>query len=314
MRRREFLGTCVKGGAAALAMMIGRGQLSAAELAKFKLGVISDEVSNDLEHSLLWCKEYGLKWVELRNVWGKYVTEMQPDNVKRANDLLAKHEIKVSVLDTPYYKIVLPGTEPARREGSKDSYTMDDQKPLLERSMARAKDFGTDKVRIFAFWRVADPRTVFDRVARLLDDTAAIAKEEKIRLVLENEYACNVATGKESAEILKAVKSPAFGLNWDSGNAFAAGELVPYPDGYAGLDKKRIWHLHLKDAVMNNGKSSWKPVGAGSIDFVGQFKALLADGYKETLSLETHYLNAARDKEGSSRESVVGLLEAIRKA
>jgi len=308
MKRRDFLGSC-----AALALAASR--LPAADLSKFKLGVINDEISPDLEHDLQWAQHYGMQWIELRGVWGKNVTEMEPDNVKRAQDLLAKYKIRVSVIDTPYYKITLPGTEVFRREGTRDNATMDDQKPLLERAMARAKDFGTDKVRIFAFWRVKEPKAVFDRVARLLDDTSAIARKENIRLVLENEYSCNVATGAESVEILNAIKSPAFGLNWDSGNAFAAGELKPYPDGYQGIDKKRIWHCHLKDAVMDDqGKSHWKPIGDGSIDFVGQFKALLADGYKETLSLETHYSNAAHNKEESSNESVKGLLEAIRKA
>jgi hypothetical protein len=32
------------------------------------------------------------------------------------------------------------------------------------------------------------------------------------------------------------------------------------------------------------------------------------------MSLETHYLNAAKDKEASSRESMNGLLEVIRQA
>jgi L-ribulose-5-phosphate 3-epimerase len=311
MRRRDFLGTAAFG---ASAMLMAK-RLPAAELSKFKLGVINDEISPDLEHDLQWCQHYGLQWVELRGVWGKNVTEMEPDNVKRAQDLLAKYNIRVSVIDSPYYKITLPGTEVFRREGSKDSATMDDQKPLLERAMARAKDFGTDKVRIFAFWRVKEPKTVFDRIAKLLDETAAIAKKENIRLVLENEYACNVATGAESVEMLNAVKAPALGLNWDSGNAFAAGELKPYPDGYAGLDKKRIWHMHLKDAVMDDqGKSHWKPIGDGSIDFVGQFKALLKESYQGTLSLETHYSNAAHNKEESSNESMKGLLEAIKKA
>ena len=309
MKRRDFV---LKGGAAALALWAGR--LPTADLKKFKLGIISDEVSPDLEQSLQWIKEFGLEWVELRNIWGKYVTEMEPDNVKRAQDLLAKYSMKVSVLDSAYYKITLPGTEVVRREGTKDGTTFDQQKALLERAMARAKDFGTDKVRVFAFWRVAEPRRIFDRLARLLEDSAAVAAKEKIRLVLENEYSCNVATGAESLDFLKLVKSPNFGLNWDSGNAFAAGELKPIAEGYTPLDKKRIWHCHLKDAEMKDGKSVWRPIGGGSIDFAGQFRALLKDGYNETLSLETHYLNAAKNKEQSSRESMNGLLEAIRKA
>ena len=37
-------------------------------------------------------------------------------------------------------------------------------------------------------------------------------------------------------------------LNWDPGNAAAAGE-IPYPDGYNLLPKDRIGHCHCKDVV-----------------------------------------------------------------
>ena len=65
----------------------------------------------DLEQALLWAKGFGLQWVELRFVWGKYVTDFTPDDVKRAQDLLAKHQVKVSVIDSAYYKTPLPGTQ-----------------------------------------------------------------------------------------------------------------------------------------------------------------------------------------------------------
>ena len=115
--------------------------------------------------------------------------------------------------------------------------------------------------------------------------------------------------------MLSALTSPALGLNWDPGNAFEAGE-TPFPDGYAALDKKRVWHMHLKDAVAGAKGAGpvWKPVGGGSIDYVGQFRALVKDGYSGTMSLETHYLNAAKNKEASSRESMEGILKVIREA
>ena len=43
-------------------------------------------------------------------------------------------------------------------------------------------------------------------------------------LVLENEFECNTATGRESAKTLAAVQSPHLMLNWDPGNAVARGE------------------------------------------------------------------------------------------
>lgn len=312
MRRRDF----VAGGAGALLLSSLPGY--AAELSQFNLGVITDEVSQDFEKALVWVKGFGLEWVELRFLWGRYVIDLSSDEVGRAKELLAKHGLRVSVIDSPYYKCLFPGTE-SKFLDKKDplqSAGFAKQAKVLENAIARAKDFGADKIRIFAFLRVADPQAVFDQVARELEKSADLAKKENVRLVLENEFTCNVATGVEGAAMLKAVTSPALGLNWDPGNAFEAGERKPYPDGYAALDKKRLWHMHLKDAQENpNGPGPmWRPVGGGKIDYVGQFRALLKDNYAGTMSLETHYLNAAKDKEASSRESMDGILDVIRNA
>jgi len=311
MNRREF----VAGSTTAAFLTVAPAW--AAHVNQFHLGVITDEITQDFEKALVWVKGFGLSLVELRIVWNKYVTEFTPDEVKRTKDLLAKYAMKVSVVDSPYFKTVLPGTKSRFDSGKPDPLVSDfsQQEAILQKAIARAKEFGTDKVRIFSFLRVDDPKSVFDRVARELEKTAATAQSEGIRLVLENEFSCNVATGAESAAMLSAVKSTALGLNWDPGNAYDAGETRPYPDGYDKLDKSRIWHMHLKDAASGpKGEAEWKPIGSGKIDYVGQFRALLKDGYEGTLSLETHYLNAAKDKEASSRESMTGLLKVIKEA
>src|ERR1700739_2672035 len=78
MRRREF----VAGSAAAalLGGMPGRAE----NVKQFRLGVITDEITQDFEKALLWIKGFGLEWVELRFVWDKYVTDLTADEVKRA--------------------------------------------------------------------------------------------------------------------------------------------------------------------------------------------------------------------------------------
>jgi L-ribulose-5-phosphate 3-epimerase len=311
MKRREFVAS---GAAAALLSALPAG---AANVKQFKLGVITDEITQNFEEALVWVKGFGLNLVELRFVWNKYVTDFTSDDVKKAKDLLTKHGMKVSVLDSPYFKTLLPGTKSKYAEGKPDPMqsAYSEQGALLERAIARAKDFGTDKVRVFSFLRVAEPKTVFDKVAKELERTAAIAQKEGIRLVLENESSCNVGTGAEGAAMLSAVKSPAFGLNWDPGNAYDAGE-TPFPNGYDMLDKKRIWHMHLKDAApaVKDGETRWVPIGSGKIDYVGQFRALIKNGYEGTMSLETHYMNAANNREASSRESMEGLLKVIQEA
>jgi sugar phosphate isomerase/epimerase len=65
----------------------------------------------------------------------------------------------------------------------------------------------------------------------------------------------------------------------------------------------------LKDAA---GKE-WKPIGAGKLDFAGQFQALKAMNYSGTLSLETRYKSARKDQYASSVESINGLIGVLKR-
>jgi L-ribulose-5-phosphate 3-epimerase len=101
-------------------------------------------------------------------------------------------------------------------------------------------------------------------------------------------------------------------LNWDPGNASASGE-TPYPDGYNLLPKDRIGHCHCKDTVKKEKGYDWAAMGAGIIDWAGQFKALRRDGYHLAVSLETHWHGAGTPEE-SSRQSWAGMKGLLQKA
>src|SRR5712692_4388292 len=109
--RRDFLRTAATGlaafsathlvGGRALNMLSGPAgsTLSAAPLSKFKVGLITDEVSNDLEVAVKFLKSFNLQWVELRNLWdNKYITEAPPDYIARAKKLLDAQQMRVSVI------------------------------------------------------------------------------------------------------------------------------------------------------------------------------------------------------------------------
>src|SRR5205807_7924923 len=133
-----------------------------------------------------------------------------------------------------------------------------------------------------------------------------------IILVLENEPACNTATGAESAKVLSAVQSLSFMLNWDPGNAAASGE-IPFPDGYSLLPKDRIGHGHCKDTVEKGKGFDWAPMGGGMIDWAGQFKALKRDGYHFAVRLEAHWHGGGTPEE-SSRKSWAGMKKLLQEA
>ena len=129
---------------------------------------------------------------------------------------------------------------------------------------------------------------------------------------MENEPSCNTATGAEAARTLAAVRSPSLQLNWDAGNAASRGEIA-YPNGYSALPKDRIGYLHCKDVIRNGDKYEWMKMGAGIIDWVGQYRALKRNGYRGIVSLETHWRGAGTPEE-SSRQSMAGMKDLLRRA
>ncbi len=310
--RREFNRIGV---AAAFAMALKPGEGETFDY-PWKLGIITDEVSADLGRVLSsFYPKYQLHWAEIRNVTlggrNKYVysgaTPAQLREIKRQLDGAG---VKLSVLDTAIYKIALPGTQPVGENASdlnpgqgEYSRQMED----LKRAAEAAHTLGTNRIRIFTFKRVADPNAIFNRIVDELDKALAVAKQQDVVLLVENEFDCNVGTGAETARLFQTISDRRLMHNWDPGNCYEAGE-EPFPKAWNQLDHSRIGHMHIKDAA---GKH-WEPVGKGQIDYVGQFRALKAMGYSQTLSLETHYRNARHDPYTSSEESMDGLFAVLK--
>ena len=72
--------------------------------------------------------------------------------------------------------------------------------------------------------------------------------------------------------------------------------------------------MHLKDVKRQaDGNYDWECMGRGLIDYAGQFRAMMRDGYRGSMSLETHWEGAGTMEE-SSRQSMAGTKELLRKA
>ncbi|PYV16203.1 MAG: sugar phosphate isomerase [Acidobacteria bacterium] len=311
-RRRKFLkaaGAVWAAGAVEL-----RGFTDQREAGLFKLGIITDEISQDFEQALDFISGYSLGFAELRELWGKNIMNSPEASLERAKALLAKHRLHVSDIASPVFKYNLPEmpARPEKRDTFHANFADQDTGRLLQESFRLAKFFGTNKVRIFSYWRVDDPERVYATVRDRLAKAAAEAEKAGILLVLENEHECNIGTGRELGRILRDINSPNLKGNWDAGNAAMLHE-IPYPDGY-GEVKGLVAHVHVKDVRKNatTGKLEWAPVGGGFLDWRGQLKALLADHYDGTMSLETHYRRPAKNALESTRESLLGLFGILK--
>lgn len=283
----------------------------------FRLAVINDEISQDFGHACeVASKEFGLNWIELRGMWNKNLADLDDKEIAEARRILAKYNLRVTDLASPLYKVAWPGAPLAHSE-SHDEFHADfdfkQQDPLLERMLELTKVFRTDRIRCFDFWRIENPKPYRAAIDGKLREAAEKCAKSNVILVLENEMSCNTATGAEAAAVLRAVPNKNFMLNWDPGNAAMVG-ATPYPNGYDLLPKHRIGHCHCKDvSVSPDGKRAWAPVGAGVVDWVGQFRALKKQGYHYAVSLETHWRGGGT-AENSSRISMEGLKSTLRKA
>jgi sugar phosphate isomerase/epimerase len=321
--RREFLaGMAALTAANAVSRFAPASRLAASHFnpadanSPFRVSVINDEISQDFGHACeVASKEFGMSWIELRGMWKKNILKLDDKEVAEARGILEKFQLKVTDIASPLFKVDWPGAPKSKFSEAKSfgaDFTLQQQDEVLDRAMDLAKAFQTDRVRCFDFWRLEDQAPYRAAISDKLRDAAAKAEKKGIILVLENESACNTATAAEAAKVLNAVQSPALMLNWDPGNAAAAGE-TPFPDGYNLLPKERIGHCHCKDAVKKGKGYDWAPMGGGFIDWVGQFKALKRDGYHYAVSLETHW-NGGGTPEECSRKSWAGMKKLLQEA
>jgi sugar phosphate isomerase/epimerase len=301
LSRRQFAA-----GAAAASLALARQARAAGS--NFHIGVISDEISQDFDHACyVIAKQYGLGYVELREMWGKNLQASTEAEIAEAKKILGKYGLQVTDISSPLYKVDWPGAPPSPY-GSKadlhgaDETTFKQQGEVLERSISLAKQFGTNKVRCFDFWRIVDVAPYRKAINEKLQESAELAAKQNVMLVLENEFACNTATGREAAATLAGIPSRNLALNWDPGNAVMRGELDAYPGGWDALPKERIHHCHVKNAVKDSsGKIVWSPVDIGYIDWTAQFKALKGIGYSNAVNLETHWRGGGTPEQSSDR-------------
>lgn len=283
MNRRLFLAGAFAGPALFAKPRIDRSRIS----------VLTDECGTTPEASIAFARQYGLRWVELRDVPGRkegrrgYI--FQPESDLRATARTFKeNQLKVSFLNTGMLKFQMPGTELARprqetpeqkttrlaREQQQFESRMDD----LDKALRCAEIFGVRKIRVFTFSRVADPAALFPKIVPILQEMAAVARKKGMQLLIENEGSQNVATSGELAQILALLPDPAIGINWDPVNGMSREK--PFPDGYALLPKARLHNVQMKALGLI--------LGPDLIDWAGVFAALARDSYQGEVGLETH--------------------------
>jgi L-ribulose-5-phosphate 3-epimerase len=269
----------------------------------FPIAAITDEFSPDLATAAQSMREVGMTAAELRMVFGKNIIDLTDEELDRAQQVVADHGLKIISIASPLLKCVLPYAPAIDSRFQQDifasKHTFEDQPRLTERAFEIARRTGARIVRVFSYWRTVEPEKCFDRIVAALRGLAEKAANHDLIIGLENEHACNIATGAETARVLDAIAHPNLKVVWDPCNALVSGEN-PFPEGYRRMAADRIVHVHAKDCFVNNHTPTFGPLGECGIDWRGQIRALVSDGYQGYISLETHWPGPGGDKHAGS--------------
>src|SRR5271166_3358914 len=204
--RRSFLA----GAGVAVAACATRPLFSFAEASKspFRVAVINDEISQDFDHACyVAAHDFDMSWIELRSMWGKNTMALSEAEIGEAQKILVKYGLQVTDIASPLGKTDWPGA-PKSQYGSKGDMhgaaevTFKQQDEILERAIALAKQFKTDRIRGFDFWRLDDVAPYRAAIDEKLNAFAEAAGKQGVLLILENEFECNTATGREATRTL----------------------------------------------------------------------------------------------------------------
>lgn len=253
----------------------------------FKLSVITDEVSQDLEVAAKFAYRFNLDGIEIRSVWGKNPHKLIED-ISAIKKILRKYGLKVSAIASPFFKADI---------NNEKEYV--EHINILKKCIFLAKSLDTYIIRGFTFWRRNNLYEFLDKIIEKFQKPIEIVESEGVLLGIENEPSTFIGNGKELALFLDKLKTKNVKAIWDPGNDIwdPSGEK-PYPEGYNYI-KKKIIHVHIKDGIRqgSEGKPECVILGEGEVDYTGQLRALKEDGYKGYLSLETHWRPKKLSKE-----------------
>ncbi|WP_257345900.1 sugar phosphate isomerase/epimerase family protein [Pseudalkalibacillus decolorationis] len=244
----------------------------------------ADEISPELYEQLDVLESEEIKNIEFRGVWGKNVLDLTDEELEQVKEELDQRGFRLSSIGSPIGKV-----------GINDDF--DEHLVKFQRAIHVAKMFDTEYIRIFSFFipEGDDPSKHRDEVMKRMKTLSSIAEKKDVILLHENEKEIYGDTAERCLDIFETCHSPNLRCAFDPANFVQCG-VIPFTNAYPLLDK-HIEYIHIKDALMENGKVV--PAGEGDGQVLDLLQALQQKGYSGFLSLEPH-LSAAETFSGFS--------------
>ncbi len=238
----------------------------------FVLSGFADEIAPDLTVQLDVLDQLGIRYLELRGVWGKNVLALSDDEVATIKAELDRRGIGVSAIGSPIGKIRID--EPFA------PHLAD-----LRRAIDLAERFDSPYIRIFSFFVPEGEAAAYrDEVMRRMQALLEAAQGHPVTLLHENERHIYGDIPERCRDIHETLASPQLRMTFDPANFVMCG-VHPFTEAYP-LVEEYIEYVHVKDGLLSDRRVV--PAGEGDGEVRELLAALQQRGYNGYLSLEPH--------------------------
>ena len=283
----------------------------------FRLGAITDEVSDNFERALDIIGEWGLRDIEVHTLWDTHVEALADEQVTHLQSILQERQLNVAVLDStaflrcPLHGDVIPESWSKRFHSIAGTYEV--HLAALKRCLGIAQQLGVPFVRVFGFWGEGElTDQIVHEIAERLQPAVELAERAGIALILENCPHTYLDHTRHVLRVLKLIDSPYLRLLWDPSNAYRSGER-DVPDLVSEV-APFLAHMHVKGVTLNalatRGRE-YVVIEKGDIDYHRLLGQVMASGYEGVVSLEPHYALPKSGREGAAQESFASLQRIV---
>ena len=255
------------------------------------LSGIADEAASDIDRQIAAHLALGWKYIEVRNVSGTNLTDLDDAEFERVAGLLADAGLRVSCFAAQLANWARPIDSDLAADVA-----------ALRRAIPRMQQMGTTFIRCMSYPNSDPP---LDDAAwrretvRRMKELAQIAADGGVTLVHENCSGWGGQGARQSMELLADVGSDSLRLVFDTGNPLQYEQDTW--EYYEGV-KDAIVYVHIKDYFpRETGKQEiacFPGEGAGYVREI--VSDLLANGYDGGFSMEPHITSVIHlDQEAS---------------
>jgi sugar phosphate isomerase/epimerase len=213
-----------------------------------------------------------------------YPPHLSEEDIREIGDALEAHKMEISNLNA--FPLVAIGTIHHPSWLERDEVERQKRVQHTLNCIQLAKRLGAKNISTEPGGPMEEltPPAALDRFVQGLDQVAAEAIRNEVKVLVEPEPGLFIETSHEFLNLIGELDTEAFGLNFDIGHFFCAHES---PSEQIRRLRDYIGHIHLED-IAGTRKHFHMVPGDGAIEFAPIFEAIQEIGYDGFIAVELY--------------------------